>query len=215
MWATQHYPTIWNLAYNYILRDLESRGINAVCYANDTAVILSENNLSRLTASAEETILHIETKLGEAGLLLNIEKTQIMLLHGNRLKKYKPDLLKMKICDRMISSTVVMKYLGLHLDNELDWRPHIRYLIEKTKKKLPGILSVCKNTYGYSQKARRTLIQATVGAYCRYGSTFYAHRIPACRNEINRFHRRIVIACGRLYRTVHTFLPQRLQELCL
>lgn len=198
-------PTIWNLAYNYIVKDQESKGINAVCYADDTALILSDNNLARLTASAEETILHIETKLAESGLLLNIEKTQTMLLYGNKLQKYNPDLIEMKIRDNPIKSTATLKYLGLLLDHHQDWRPHIVYLINKTKKKLPGILNVCKNTYGYSQKARITMIQATIGAYFRYGSAFFAHRLPACRNEINSLHRMIVIACGRLYRTVSYF----------
>lgn len=135
-----------------------------------------------------------------------MEKTQIMLMHGNKLRKYKPEIITLKVGETEIKSTAAIKYLGMYIDHELDWRPHIRYLMEKTNKKLPNILNVCKNTYGYGQKARYTKTQTTVGACFRYGAAFYAHHIPFCRNYIKNLHRKIVIACDRLYRTV-SYLP--------
>lgn len=60
-------PTLWNLAYNYVLKTLEAKRIIAICYANDTAVILSNNSLASLIAAASENMLGIANFLRKQG----------------------------------------------------------------------------------------------------------------------------------------------------
>lgn len=69
---------------------------------------------------------------------------------------------------------------------------------------IPRLIAVCQNVFGYSNEAPRTMFHGTVGAYFRYASV-YAHAlaIRTNRRKTERIYRRMVICCGRLYRTVN------------
>lgn len=80
------------------------------------------------------------------------------------------------------------------------------YICTKSEKLIPKITALCANTFGYSNDARKTMFDGTVGAIFRYGAAFFAHRLYHNRRRVDALHRRIVLTCGRLYRTV-SYLP--------
>ena len=92
------------------------------------------------------------------------------------------------------------------LDDQLLWSPHITGVCEKSEKILPKVIAICANTYGYSNEARCVMLDGTIGAYFRYGAFAFAHRLEANRSRVSALHRRLVICCARLYRTV-SYLP--------
>ncbi len=71
-------PVIWNIAYNFVLKDLENENIAPVCYADDTAITIAGPNLLYLRNKAKRVILKIDEMLARAGLGLNIEKTNLL-----------------------------------------------------------------------------------------------------------------------------------------
>lgn len=81
-------------------------------------------------------------------------------------------------------------------------------MISKCEQLVPKITALCGNTFGYSNEARRIMFDGTIGAICRYGATFFGHRLVFRQNRqrLDSLHRRIVLTCGRLYRTV-SYLP--------
>ncbi len=112
----------------------------------------------------------------------------------------------MYIYGKKINTKPDIKYLGIKIDNKLDWRKHIDETIMKCEKTIPGIATLCQNVFGYTNKARRELIQAIVGARFRYGAAFFAHQITENSKKINAFHRKLLLFQGRFYRSV-SYLP--------
>ena len=79
---------------------------------------------SRLTTA----LTCLDEWLTEIGLLLNSSKTQVMLLKP-RGRDLTPCVVKCK--DIVLSVTNVSKYLGVWIDDELTWKPHIEHLSRK------------------------------------------------------------------------------------
>ncbi len=199
-------PVIWNLAYNYVLQELENRNVTPVCYADDTALIIAGPNIPYLEHKAKRIILYVEELLSKAGLTLNLGKTAIMVLNGVNLKKFPPQKASILIHDTLLKSKIQIKYLGMILDCKLEWRAHIENAAQKCLRILPGIAALCHNTYGYNNKARREVIGATIEAQYRYGALFFEHKIDENRKIIHAMHRKTLIIQGRLYRTT-SYLP--------
>ena len=70
-----------------------------------------------------------------------------------------------------------IKYLGIQLDEELRYTPHIDYLYSKIIKMLQAIRPLIVNKRGYTQKACALVYNDTVGAIWKYRSTIYSHTL--------------------------------------
>ena len=135
---------------------------------------------------------------------MNIAKTEIMLLkkHGTVIAP------PIQIGNLKLKLKSIIKYLGVWLDNRLSWQPHLKKVFEKGIKLIPKIAALARNTYGYSNSARRIMLEGTVGSYLLYASAAFAHRLR-CKyvaSYVDRLHRGMLLCYGRLYRTV-SYLP--------
>lgn len=195
-------PLIWNLAYNYVLDHFNGGGVSVNCYADDTVFVVGANSPVRLSRKIGEILDEAVVMLAQGGLELSAEKTEVVVFTGYQLKYNSVLTVPYRVLGKKRRSTSNLKYLGLMIDCKLSWDIHIKYLIEKSKKMIPKILAVATNIFGYSNNARRIMLQGTVGAYFRYCSSVYCHALPRHRKEIESLHREMVRCCGRLYRTV-------------
>ena len=75
-----------------------------------------------------------------------------------------------------------MKYLGVWLDDTLTWRPHFENMSKKAIKVAAKMTHICRNTYGYSNKARLIMLEGTNGAMMQYVSSAFAHRLAIAYN---------------------------------
>lgn len=197
-------PLLWNVSYNYILENLERRLIKSYAYADDTLMLISAGNMKELYMKIRHQVDLVETEMAKGGLSLNVNKTEIMLLKKRRHVATPPVALR----GLMVQPKSVMKYLGVWLDDRLSWEPHLKKVYEKGIKLIPKIAAIARNTYGYSNSARRTMLEGTVGSYLIYGSAAFAHRLT-CKyvaRYVDKLHRSMLLCYGRLYRTV-SYLP--------
>ncbi len=143
-------PVIWNIAYNFVLKELESENITPVCYADDTAITIAGPNLQYLKKKAKRVLLRIDEMLARAGLGLNIEKNNLLLINGEKFEKVPPFKMTVYIYGKKMNTRPDIKYLGIIIDNKLEWRKHIEETIIKCEKTLPGIATLCHNVFGYT-----------------------------------------------------------------
>lgn len=195
-------PLLWNLSFNYILQHFEGRqSIN--CYADDTAFAFGAQSDLQLVKKVKRTFQELSTLLERAGLSLNVPKTELLRL-GRSQGGALPKPVKFKLAGHTIRTCPVVKYLGVYLDSKLCFKDHISNMCEKARKTFGKLSVVCANTFGYSNAARRIMLDGTIGAYFRYAASVYAHCLVnnRSRKAIESLHRLMVINCGRLYRTV-------------
>lgn len=195
-------PTLWNVTYNSLLVEMISAGMKIYAYADDTLLVTQGRNKAVLEEETGKAIQMITQKLAKRNLELNIMKTEIVVM--GTIISTTPTRINVRVNGARIKSGLVMKYLGVMVDWQLSWDPHVEYLCEKAEKTIPKIIQICQNTYGYSTRARRTMLYGTVGAYFRYAATCYSHTLTqkTAMEKVEKIHRRMLLCIGRLYKTV-------------
>ncbi len=65
-------------------------------------------------------------------LVLNVKKTQEMVLDPRKVSEHKPVIIK----DTMIEQVTSYRYLGFYMDNILCWKTHIDSLCTRLQQRL-------------------------------------------------------------------------------
>lgn len=122
-------PLLFILYVNDLLINIPNDTI--VSYADDTAIVTSENTWSDTQDKMNEYLKEVTTWLELNKLSLNVNKT-VYISFGN-YKDSVPINIEIKINDKKLKRVEECRYLGIHFDFSLKWDVHIQYIINKTK----------------------------------------------------------------------------------
>lgn len=139
-------PTLF-LTYINQLCNMTIEGCSIFTYADDTALIVHGKNWENAKLNAMNAIQTITEWLSENLLTLNLSKTQLIRFDISKNKIYNPDLDTIPIhflCDSnrtpcdcpTLRAVKSVKYLGIHLDERLDWHIQIDKLTARTRRLL-------------------------------------------------------------------------------
>jgi hypothetical protein len=73
-------------------------------------------------------LLHISKWFKANQLVLNVEKTSIVGFTATKFSHYPVTLVYV---DQVLTKLDTLKFLSLHLDNHLTWKPHIDFPLHK------------------------------------------------------------------------------------
>ena len=104
-------------------------------FADDTTIYMTDRNLQRLTETACEELSKIDEWLKANRFSLNVDKTHYMMMTH---KTYDPTTLNIKIRNQLINHVTTTKFLGVTIDNKLNYNSHITSL-SKQLSKIRGI----------------------------------------------------------------------------
>jgi len=116
-------PFLFNL-YMSDLNDIISP-CKLVSYADDSYVIVHENDIESLKSTLTNKIKQHCEWLREMGMISNMEKTEMMI--------FDPEEIQIGFGGKIIKSTKTMKVLGVLLDNQLNWVPFVQKVIGKVR----------------------------------------------------------------------------------
>ena len=104
-------------------------------FADDTVLFLSNDNLKTLNKDVNYELLNIEAWLNANRLSLNYSKTKYLLI---KPKTKTSQLCKFAVTIKGIEQEKCQsaKYLGIILDENLNWEPHIQFLGKNCLKQL-------------------------------------------------------------------------------
>ena len=139
--------------------------VKLVLFADDTNIFCSNENVEVLQDTLNRELAKLVVWFSINKLSLNLGKTNYMLFRSRP-----PDLeLHLKINNADIPKVTATKFLGIIIDDRLNWKPRI----QSVKSKLSCILSIM-------YKASKLI--TTAGMYTLYCSLFQPH-ISYC-NEL-------------------------------
>ena len=118
----------------------------AIMYADDTSLLVTGNDLQSLIASLNNALKDLCSWFKSNKLSLNTNKTFYMIFHRSRIKCDTDSTLEIIMDNGILTKTSCLKYLGVIVDQKLNWIEHISYVKNKISK---GI--------GIMYKARRHL----------------------------------------------------------
>ena len=102
-----------------------SKKIFPILFADDTTVFIEGNNLDVIITSLNSELDRINTWLKSNKLFLNVTKTHYMVFHRARRKVSHN---KLFINNSIVTQVSCSKFLGIILDNKLNWTSHIAYI---------------------------------------------------------------------------------------
>lgn len=192
-------PTLWNLAYDGILRIPMPRGVKIIGFADDIAITVVAEDQRHLVRAVEDTYYQVERWLSEKGLKLATQKTEIVLTKGSRRRR--DTTFQFGDITKMPKRHV--KYLGIIIDDNGTFGEHIREVAKKADDRTKQLARILPNIGGPSQTKRRVLYHVIVSILL-YAAPVWGRvlRIKRYREILIRAQRKILIRIASAYRTV-------------
>ena len=132
------------LSFIMYINDLNnvSNEIFSILFADDTSVFIEGDNIESAIEILNSELEKISTWLTENKLTLNVSKSHFMIFHRARIKT---DSIKIALGKSRIKQVPFTKFLGVIIDDKLNFDNHISYIKNKISKGL-GILIKAKKT---------------------------------------------------------------------
>ena len=160
------------LLYLIYVNDIaQSSNGNILSFADDTSLYLSDSNIENLYSNANIQLNQLYDWFCANRLSLNPNKTKFIIL---RTPKQLPNTTGLKLCIDGIPLTQIganfteksTKFLGLHIDELLSWKPHLSHI----NKKISYAIFVIKQVKNFlPMECLRTLYFAIVHPHLTYG----------------------------------------------
>ena len=122
-------PFLWNLVVNDLLHSFKGYE-NLLAYADDLLLLQSGSDKQTVIETTEKHLENIIKWCQSKGLEISQVKTQVIFWTRNK-NIHKPKTFKIK--DTIIDIVSSTKYLGVIIDEHLNWKDHINQQIKKSK----------------------------------------------------------------------------------
>ncbi len=99
-------------------------------FADDACFNFGHNNVNTLEQQVNLELNKVSTWIQNNKLTLNVEKTYFMLIH----RRNQSTKLNLKLNGSLITQKDQVKYLGIVIDDKLNWKPHIKNCVSKLNK---------------------------------------------------------------------------------
>ena len=103
---------------------------NSVSFAGDTTTFVSGKNLQFLYKKINEDLKRLNKWFIGNSLSLNIEKSNYILFRTkNKRTNHIPFGGKIEVGGKEIKKVTSIKFLGVFIDEYLEWNIHVKYLV--------------------------------------------------------------------------------------
>ena len=92
-------------------------------FADDTGLLNIQDSISAINKTLNKDLRELSFWLNANKIALNVAKTEIILFKTSN-KNYDADL-KIKLCRKRIHASPYVKYLGVFIDENLNWKIYI------------------------------------------------------------------------------------------
>ena len=160
-------------------------------FADDTGLLNIQDSIRAINKTLNKDLRELSFWLNANKIAVNVAKTKIILFETSN-KKYDADL-KIKLCRKIIHESPYVKYLGVFIDENLNWKKHINEISTKLIKD-NAMLSKLRH---YVNK------DILLSVY--YG-IFHSHLAYLCLvwGQVNFFLNRITLLEKRAIRILHS-----------
>lgn len=192
-------PLLWNIMYDGVLRIPLPVETTIIGFADDIVVETTAASITEVEEKANEAIKRIRRWLKESGLQLADHKTEAVLVTGWK----KPEYMTIKVGEDYIKSKDALKYLGVMLDNRLNFKSHIKYASNKGASVQMALARMLPNIGGPKHN-KRLLLTKVVSSSMLYAAPIFAHvlRIQDERIKMGSAYRLMALRTISGYRTI-------------
>ena len=140
-------------------------------YADDTQILVSAKSFGVLKNILESLIQAAQIWYTENSLLINASKTEVMLISRRKNKEKFELQIKENGKMKAIKLKTVIKVLGVHLDEELNWNNQVNAVNKKARY---AAINLNRVNQLLPFKSRMTLYNCLVASHFNYADTVWA-----------------------------------------
>ena len=156
-------------------------------FADDTLLSMESDNLKDLEDDVNREINKVHKWLCANKLTLNISKSKYMIL-SSRNKPRERDF-AVKINKTKLDKCTSYKYLGVFIDENLNWKAHISYICEKLTK-VCGIFAKLRHCVGFD--ILKMVYHALVASHLNYCNLIWGNATESALEPLITLQNRIV-----------------------
>ena len=162
-----------------------------IMFADDTSVFIEGQSYENVYKVVNEELKKCDNWIKANKLTLNVKKTHFMIFHRSRMK---PVNAQISLRNENIKQTNSIKFLGIIVDNKLNWHEHIIYIKNKVSRAI-----------GIIYKARKYANKQTVKQM--YYTFVFPYLIYCCEiwGNTSQTHLDSLIKCQKKIVRVMTF----------
>jgi hypothetical protein len=172
-----------------------------ILFADDTTIFASDTNLNNLYQKVNHDLEILCDWFKANKLSLNVAKTNYMLFPSSFLSQHNLSQNHIKIGNEVISRKSTVKFLGINIDEKLDWHEQIQSCKNKISKTLYCLRSI-KNTL--PKRHLRTLYQTLIQPHLEYGITLWGATHETYLNKLNIMQKKAIRVISNAKYNEHT-----------
>ncbi|GBL87011.1 Putative protein in type-1 retrotransposable element R1DM [Araneus ventricosus] len=198
--------------FRSFIHSLTEQSPTELAYADDLALVVSASSRKILEDSASSFLDVLNNFLEELNLQIVSEKTLAVVFRGtqnkNRQKRGLAVLKRLpifKIGGRTIRTVDSLKYLGIYIDNLLNWSDHLSFLHSKIHDLIKNFSSVSGPNWGTSVSLLKHWYLSVIQPSLLYGAAVWGGSFT--KKQINTLHsiqRVALIKISKSFRTCPT-----------
>jgi len=158
-----------------------------VLFADDTTIYTSSSDVSTLYDNLNANLYIVSDWLRANKLSLNVNKTTYMLFKPNQYVNI--DNFVLQIGNNVVEKVQCTKFLGLHIDDKLQWTSHIKHCKAKISSSLYAIRSV---KHVLSTEHLRTLYFSLIHPYLDYGIMLWGSATKALTHPLEVLQKKAI-----------------------
>ena len=134
------------LLFLLYINDLSSvcKDAMSIFFADDSNLFKHGKDITKIEEDLNDTLANISEWLKVNKLSLNVKKTHYMIFSKKRTPNFSSPKINLKIDGEILSEVDKTKFLGVIIDNKLNWNEHVNYICGKIARGI-GILLKTRN----------------------------------------------------------------------
>ena len=167
-------PILFVIYINDLSTIIENSDNSITSFADDTNLLIGKQGLQELIEGSNNLFLKAKQWFETNNLVLNEEKTNVIIFSTERTTKTKPS--QITLDGKVVNTVSQAKFLGVIIDEFLKWSPHIAKLLGK----LNQVCFAFRITCNYMcMQALKIMYYANFESLLRYGIIFWGNSSDA------------------------------------
>lgn len=162
-----------------------SKILKLVLFADDTNIFCSGNDLSQLQEDITKEMIKLKTWLDFNKLSLNLSKTKFMLFGNSR----RDTLVQISIDGVVLERVSEIKFLGVIIDDKINWKPHIKHVQTKLSRSI-SVINKAKQVLDHN--SLHILYCSLVLPYLTYGVEVWGNNYKSLLHSLTVLQKRAV-----------------------
>ncbi|MGL4197875.1 MAG: reverse transcriptase domain-containing protein, partial [Allorhizobium sp.] len=198
-------PLLWNVLFDDIFAVQLPVGCSVVAYADDVTLLIEADKRVDLQFAARDALDALLSWSVGMGLTFAKEKTEAIVLKGSRILSKLVDFRGLNIFfgDTKVAFSNPVRLLGVHLDQEWSFSPHIRRVCLTAARSMLFLNRLSGDGWGKSWRSRKVVYGSVFVSKVAYAAGFWAQRSSV--GHLKRFltsgQRAPLLTLTKAYRT--------------